>query len=635
MTDQKISLDNYPLDDEQDIIARSPVDFCQIVVAPPGTGKTHTVIARIVYLIDSARLKPGQLAVLCFSRTAVAEIMKRIKDLINSTETNDDLRFVSIRTFDSFATRLLMAGDPDRDLSKAGYDKRIQMAVDALKRTGSEESKIISQYRHLIVDEIQDLEGVRSQLVTEIVQRISGGFTFLGDPAQAIYGFTRDQNRRLDAATLLDWVKKQTWINELAERNLTINYRSSGRTAELADRARSIIQNGDSKNNESAEELRGLLKNLKSAGTGKATEKDLLESKYDTVCILCRTNGELLQIGSMLAQQEIDFYIKPRAEEYALPPWIGRTVGNCDSNRISEDGFLDLWKEFISNKSGISPADAYRWLKRVEGRETVDLDLERLHRNLYKGYRLPDEADAGLINGDRKLTLSTIHASKGREYDHVVILQPEDSDIATRKSDEMEEARILYVAATRAREELSNMARDGIPENMWVLKCNEDRRRWVSIIGYGKNAYLEVGLPGDIDPCSHVSYYVHKRDSDVVESQNMIWENMGPGYPLYIHKVRRGNYTFFNIQPHKGTGLPSKDIAQLSLNFKRDLGMAIKRLTESDKFYYPNYWVTAKVSRLVTEVLPVYPENVHQPYRKSGFCLGIRLRGMVRIPLER
>jgi hypothetical protein len=38
---------------------------------------------------------------------------------------------------------------------------------------------------------------------------------------------------------------------------------------------------------------------------------------------------------------------------------------------------------------------------------------------------------------------------------------------------------------------------------------------------------------------------------------------------------------------------------------------------------------------VVTEILPPYPKNVLEPFSTSGFCLGLRLRGMAKISLER
>ena len=69
-----------------------------------------------------------------------------------------------------------------------------------------------------------------------------------------------------------------------------------------------------------------------------------------------------------------------------------------------------------------------------------------------------DHAGPPLLDEDW-LVLSTIHSAKGQEWDHVFVLNCADgcipSDMATRNASELEEERrLLYVAMTRARDEL-------------------------------------------------------------------------------------------------------------------------------------------------------------------------------------
>src|SRR5205814_1942699 len=69
-----------------------------------------------------------------------------------------------------------------------------------------------------------------------------------------------------------------------------------------------------------------------------------------------------------------------------------------------------------------------------------------------------DEAGAPLLDEDY-LILSTIHSAKGQEWKSVFVLNAVDgcipSDLATGSTDELEEERrLLYVAMTRARDQL-------------------------------------------------------------------------------------------------------------------------------------------------------------------------------------
>lgn len=88
-----------------------------MVVTPPGAGKTYTVIARIKHLVEQARLGPtSELLVLCFSHVGVREVINRLKDMVQNRHVHNGLRFVTVRTFDSFATYIrykLRAGKID------------------------------------------------------------------------------------------------------------------------------------------------------------------------------------------------------------------------------------------------------------------------------------------------------------------------------------------------------------------------------------------------------------------------------------------------------------------------------------------------------------------------------------------
>lgn len=72
------------------------------VVAGPGTGKTATVVAMYVRLLDECQLKPSQILLLTFANNAAADLRRRIDAL---HDTSYDESWVS--TFHSFATRTL------------------------------------------------------------------------------------------------------------------------------------------------------------------------------------------------------------------------------------------------------------------------------------------------------------------------------------------------------------------------------------------------------------------------------------------------------------------------------------------------------------------------------------------------
>lgn len=620
---------------QREIVTADPDDNL-LVLAPPGTGKTHTVVARIKYLIEEAGLEPQELLVLCFTRAAVGEIMQRIRHLIQASEVHDDLRFVSVRTFDSYATGLLLSEKENEiDLSDADYDSRIRMAVENLSDYESSAASIVSDCRHLIVDELQDVVSVRAELVRAILRLAGCGFTLLGDPAQAIYGFTASEEETViipgtaadGSEDLITWVRSQKWPGGLRLVELADNYRSTDRLDRIGRVARDTVLSpmSDEKVYQALTELIG---SITDSLSGRSPNPQLSNPEYNSVCILCRTNGELLQIADLLARHNIPHYMRPRSTEYALPPWIGRVLGPAPSRQLSLPDFERLWNSEIGAGSEVDPEQAFRWLKRVEAGDRPTLDIEHLHRRLYRGQRLPDDADAALTGVHGPLSLSTIHSAKGREFDHVIVLTPDGKAAGASGNGWREEARVLYVAATRARELLSRMEREGLYGNMWVATLSNGRRRWVS----RSNAYhMEVGLPDDVDALSFVSTYLYPHRGDVRRIQHMLWSEVRPGTELYIEKQIVGGHAFFRIAAHRDSGLEGLPFAQFSLAFKNDLKELINRYSGRSDISYPNYWTGVRVTRIVTELLPPFPENVYEPFSRTGFCLGIQLRGLIRI----
>jgi DNA helicase-2/ATP-dependent DNA helicase PcrA len=627
---------DYPLTEEQKTIVTSPPDQPQMVVAPPGAGKTHTVIARIQYLVEQAGLDPAsELLVLCFSRVAVREIVKRLKDMVRDRQVHDDLRFVSVRTFDSFATRILLAAGTERDLKGFGYDARIELAIEALENPESDASLIVSRCRHLIVDEIQDLVGVRGRLVQVLLKRISGGFTLLGDPAQAIYGFSaKNKGKTFTTDTLLEWVRRQEWVSGLIERTLTTNYRSTGETARMAWKIRKDVLSGSDTSPEALKKLQGFVNTLREVGSGIKPGDELSRPLDKTVCVLCRSNGEVLQLASLLSLKEVNFYLKPRPEDSGLPPWLGRVLGTYPSRYISSSEFINRWKDLVRSDEQPEPQIAWEWLKRVEGQERPDLDVRELHKQFYRGQSLPDDADAFLSGDQNGISISTVHAVKGREFDQVVILQPEQSGGIDQADNSLEEARVLYVAATRARRELARLGRSGLPK-MWVVDCPGGRRRWVARQQASRCYFMEVGLSGDVDACSPVSTFVHPDLNTARTAQDLLWSGIGQDTRLHIYRITTGNYTFYRIACKQVASEKTADVAQLSLPIIKDMALIQSKVSNGKPVWLPEYWDNLRVAATVTEILPPYPEHVFEPYATSGFCLGLRIRGMDFIYKER
>jgi hypothetical protein len=271
---------------------------------------------------------------------------------------------------------------------------------------------------------------------------------------------------------------------------------------------------------------------------------------------------------------------------------------------------------------------AWESLKRVEARDEGNLDLRALNSHLRHGSRLPDDVDAFLSSSQSNISISTVHSVKGREFDKVVILRPEETDdTQPANGDFMEEARILYVAATRARKELSKLGRTGLPR-MWKMEYGDNRHRWIASLPYNGFNFVEIGVPGDVDPLSTVNKYIYPQPSLAENTQNFIWRNIQSGSIVKLVKVTKGPYTFFRIASDETSDQSIITLGQMSLSFRNDMTKVLQRLSKGKRFFYPSYMDGLQVAAVVTNVIKPYEENIHEPYATSGFCLGLRLRGM-------
>ena len=139
-------------------IRHAPADARLLVEAGPGTGKTEMAAVRMAGLVRKG-LAPGQLLVLSFSRSAVRNLTDRLARLEGTDDSIiEELRHVSIRTFDSWAFRMLrLLRNPLDALLARGHDDNIEKLTALFGGRRREEIRelISRDRRHLIVDEFQ------------------------------------------------------------------------------------------------------------------------------------------------------------------------------------------------------------------------------------------------------------------------------------------------------------------------------------------------------------------------------------------------------------------------------------------------------------------------------------------------
>jgi AAA domain/UvrD-like helicase C-terminal domain len=532
---------------EQSEVVSLPEEAHALVRAAAGTGKTHTLAGRLTRLVEGEGLSAGdELLVLSFSRAAVAELRRRIAGLAG------DAQYVGVATFDSFATRILAAAEPGGPWPGLDYEARIRAAATLL--SGQDVPDEVKLVRHILVDEIQDLVGSRSQLVIALLQRAGAGFTLFGDPAQAIYGHQADRNDAYPAEPdLFEWARKN-FAKDLVEVELTRDYRAATAQTRVVARVGVSLRGSQPDHSAVSHELRTMLLGLPAVGL-TAARRMLTREDGQTSALLTRTNGEALLLSRALFEAGIPHRYQRRGEEKAAPAWLGALTSGLADTYVTWTMLAPRLEQIAAALS--TDGDALYGLLRALGPgRGQEIDLRRIADRI-REENLPEELNAVAAS---RVVVSTIHRAKGLEFDRVLLTDPSDRDA----SDAGEENRVLYVALSRARREIFHV--DG-PDTTGLSR-DPGTSRWVRR-GFG-SARWKVR---EFEVTGRDTHALHPAGSwllsaDVRDIQEYLDTEVEPGDPVTLKlldqrlgEAQVGHYAIWHGT--RPVGLTSDEFGQL------------------------------------------------------------------------
>jgi superfamily I DNA/RNA helicase len=526
-------LDSPPLTEEQLAVVEQSWDARVLVTAGAGAGKTHTLVRRLDALCGhedpEEALDAADILVLTFSRAAARELRERI------TRHGDRARRVRAQTFDAWAYGVLVQAYPDRDWATTPFDERIRAATVAVEERALESGDSVPP-SHVVIDEVQDLLGDRRELVEALLDRYrdSCGFTVVGDAAQSVYGFQIEDpaERNDETGRFFEWLRS-SYSDDLVELRLTENFRAVTPEARIAlshGPRLQQVRNAD----EAAvlyEELRDLLLDPVNS-LGDLTDEYTLQGLRDledTCAVLTRDNRQALVVSRLLHENGIEHRLRRPLEERPVPWWVAELLRRTEATGLSEERFRSLLEQIPLPHEPNAGAlwTVLRRATRSPGRAALDLD--RLRRLVADG-RFPDEA-ADPETG--RIVVSTVHRAKGLEFDRVIVLTPptvaELHKQYGREADLPAEARALYVAMTRARQDLYHVRSPELP----IIKRAGNRKNGRRFVG-GWRSYDRFGVvaeAGDVcrdNPPGHTT--------DAVATQAYLLQEVGPGQEVLLRK---------------------------------------------------------------------------------------------------
>ena len=340
------------------------------------------------------------------------------------------------------------------------YDDLLLAFRDRLKRSPAFRKDVAGSLHHLFVDEYQDVNGIQAETVRLVTKPGEGApLTVVGDARQAIYGF-----RGASPAHLENFLRAYRGHGERVA--LRVSFRA----------ARGLVE----ASNAALPDERPLRARA-GAPRGEGVDARACEDPLDEGRAAADHAERLLAAGG--DPREIVVLVRARhlAESYQI-----------ETLRRRAD---EAWADGDPDAMGAA-IDATLRGRAPEGRAGAVL-ARRLR------IAPPPQLDArsllALPRGRAlgEVAVSTIHAAKGLEWDHVILLGAREggmpsehalaAPVATQPALLAEERRLLYVALTRARISVLALwaARDGRRE---FAPC-----RWLVGVPTGRSANRTAG----------------------------------------------------------------------------------------------------------------------------------------------
>lgn len=592
-----------------DPIISAPIDSHIILNSGPGTGKTYTIIERLIFILKNHLCSADEIYILCYTRSAKGVIENKLQKAVEDGVIEPSAMNICILTFDSYATYFLMAmkeqGVITENFENYGYNERIKLFNKHITPADFEEIS------YFIVDEIQDLVNERAEMVLKVIDGLKCGYLLAGDRCQAIYDYEADDDATIDSVEFYKRAE-ELFPNDMQRYEITVNRRQSDELSrESSDMRRVLLNDSVFEQNKYASKV-----------ADEHSEHIKVEDYIKSLCItpqqstaiLCRSNGESEYISSLLCEKRIRHVLNRGVNNTnPLPRWIADIFWDHCYNTISKKEFLQRVKYRCSFDH--DPEEIWEHLCRLTNSlDMTVLDLDKLITSLSITKNIPSE----FFDVQPMLTVSTIHKAKGSEFDRVILI---DSEI-TPSNSSAEEARVRYVALTRPKTQFLTMTK----KTRYFKRSLSGRiiETGLHYIYKTHNKFcknITVGLSGDIENTA----FVVGEYENILDRQEYLIHNIS----LYdkVNAIRdnaTGKYKLY----HDG-----HCIGDLSKQMTDEIFNGVQ--STDYKYNLPDRLDNLYISGITTEILRKFDADVPSEYRKSRICYGIQVTGLARLVFEK
>lgn len=412
-----------------------------VVAAGPGSGKTKVLVHKLAAILTMEDVKHEQLLMLTFSRAAATEFKQRLIGLIGNAA-----HFVEIKTFHAFSFDLLGKVGNLEDSEDV-----VRRAAEMIERGDAEQGRINRLV--LVIDEAQDMDKDEYALVKALMNNNEEMRVIaVGDDDQNIYQFRGSDSRYM-----------QSFIDEMhaTKYEMTDNYRSKQQIVSFANSfAKRIKQRMKTSPSVAVSKEPGQVQVIQydSPNLEIPLVNHLMTTYHnERACVLTNKNDEAARIVGLLTQRGINAKLIQSTEGFrfsnlAEVRFFMKQINKDSVSPVISD---DLWEQ--AKKKAL---EQYETSACLDYLKEFFLAFERTNNEKYlsdlEEFVFESNLEDFCGEGNQTVFVSTIHKSKGREFDSVYMLL--DNELA----DTDEKVRKLYVGMTRAKKNLYIHSNTGI-----------------------------------------------------------------------------------------------------------------------------------------------------------------------------
>ncbi len=465
----------YSLSDAQRAIVTEGKTRNILILAGPGSGKTKSLVHRAAWLVRVERVPRGGVLVVAFNRSTVLEIRKRLRELLGN-----DSQYIFVSTYHGLALRiasrsLAAQAGGDRATRREDLMKTIMKdAVSALESVTGEDRDsmtegLLSRVRYILADEYQDIDEDEYRMLALLSRKDEPDaerevrLLAVGDDDQNIYEWKGSD---------VKFIRRFEADYKPAVHRLLTNYRSSEPITSFCEEFIRRLPGRMKANEKLVSAKAGMLvpensrrpSVIRVAGPAQVFGEVLAEVERlrkdgfapEDIAILTFANDDLFRVKYLLETRgfathcirrpEVPLlnvreiyhliqYMESQPEREMRQAGFRELVGQ---GRLSRGGAGNPWEELIDQ------------LVEDYLEETASPSPTQFVSFMHDVSR---EKRMGMLKRPGRITLSTMHASKGLEFPAVVVV-PEGLKAGP------DSHRVAYVAMSRAQNALSIIGTD-------------------------------------------------------------------------------------------------------------------------------------------------------------------------------